>query len=179
MDFSYATTGGSSDFADGYLASGSFVRGNKSAGRAQQSTSREEPTTRKRQDLGAGKRLQIISPAQNADKAVAALNGSFEALFASLAERWRNETKHISSPTEVAMHPAYQRIIGLGPRALPLIIKELSTRPDWWFWALRAISGVDPVQESERGRLGRMVESWLAWWESSGRSVYAGEAVES
>lgn len=36
-----------------------------------------------------------------------------EARFQSLAERWRRETLLSSSGTEIVLHPAYQRIIGM------------------------------------------------------------------
>jgi hypothetical protein len=61
------------------------------------------------------------------------------------------------------MHPAYQQIIGLGPKAVPLIVRSLRNEPDHWFWALKAITGEDPVAVDDRGDLRRMTESWLAW----------------
>src|SRR5262245_18496386 len=84
-------------------------------------------------------------------------------LFARLAREWEEATRYMSSVTEVVTHPAYQRIIGLGPSALPLIFHELSRNPDHRFWALKAISGEDPVPPSERGNLGKMKEAWLQW----------------
>jgi hypothetical protein len=63
----------------------------------------------------------------------------------------------------MAMHPSYQRIIGLGPAALPLIFNELAREPDHWFWALKAITGEDPVPPSARGKLRKMTELWLQW----------------
>ena len=41
------------------------------------------------------------------------------AAFRELSERWRAETLYLSSTTEIATHPAYQRIIGLGPQVIP------------------------------------------------------------
>jgi hypothetical protein len=83
--------------------------------------------------------------------------------FAQLAERWKAETAHLSLVTKAAMHPAYQRIIGLGPAALPLILRELRDEPRQWFWALKAISGEDPVGPADRGNVSKMREAWLAW----------------
>ena len=88
--------------------------------------------------------------------------------FRSLADTWRNETKASSSVTEMAMHPAYQQIIGMGPAVISLILHELKSNPDHWFWALKAISGVDPVKPSERGKVRKMVEAWLCWGEEKG-----------
>lgn len=83
--------------------------------------------------------------------------------FRSLAERWREDTQYASSMSVVFLHPAYQEIIGLGPTALPLILDDLAkTRADW-FWALRAISGENPVPPEERGQIASMTERWLDW----------------
>lgn len=44
------------------------------------------------------------------------------------------------------MHPAYQQIIGMGEKALPLILRDLRDRPTGhWFWALNAITGEEPT----------------------------------
>lgn len=86
-----------------------------------------------------------------------------EQLFARLTREWEEATRFISSMTEMATHPAYQRIIGLGPAALPLIFRELRRNPDHWFWALKAITGEDPVPPATRGNLGGMTEAWLQW----------------
>ncbi len=89
-------------------------------------------------------------------------------LFRQLAERWRTETLYLSSTTEIAMHPAYQRIIGLGPAVIPLILTELARQPDRWFWALHALTGTDPVSPSDRGQLTAMAQAWLLWGRENG-----------
>jgi hypothetical protein len=86
-----------------------------------------------------------------------------ERLFARLAEQWREEMAVYSSVTKKALHPAYQRIIGMGPAALPLIFRELERQPDHWFWALRAITGENPVRPEDAGNLGKMTGAWLAF----------------
>lgn len=93
---------------------------------------------------------------------------SDEALFRALAALWRRDTFNISSTSRMAMHPAYQRVIGMGSVAVPLILRELQERPDWWFWALQAITGVDPVPPSWRGSLHEMAAAWLAWGREHG-----------
>ncbi len=91
---------------------------------------------------------------------------TFAEKFYRLAEQWKSEMTFSSSVTEMAMHPAYQQIIGMGERAIPLILIELSREPDHWFWALKAISGIDPVPPEYRGDMGKMRELWLAWGHS-------------
>lgn len=66
------------------------------------------------------------------------------------------------------MHPAYQGIIGLGPIALPLILRELEKELDHWFWALKAISGEDPVSPQNRGKMREMTDAWLNWGREKG-----------
>ena len=81
--------------------------------------------------------------------------------FGQLAHQWRNETMLLSSMTKKLMHPAYLRIIGLGPRALPLLLSELKREPAYWFRALSAISGDDPVPAG--ATFTQAVEAWLDW----------------
>lgn len=88
--------------------------------------------------------------------------------FRELAPRWRAETEHLSSTTAIATHPAYQEIIGLGPEVIPLILGQLEREPAPWFWALRALTGVDPVPPDQRGRVRPMIDAWLAWGRSRG-----------
>lgn len=66
------------------------------------------------------------------------------------------------------MHPAYQRIIGLGAPAIPLILKELQERGGQWYWALRAITNESPVADEEAGNIPSMKAAWLRWGASRG-----------
>jgi len=88
--------------------------------------------------------------------------------FDALAEQWRRESAHKATSLEMAMHPAYQQIIGMGRSALPLILEALARHPDHWFWALKAITCEDPVAEADRGDLNRMAQAWLVWGARNG-----------
>lgn len=81
--------------------------------------------------------------------------------FRALADVWQSETLHISSPSKIALHPAYQQIIGMGLSVLPFILRDLQREPKQWFWALSSITGVNPVPAQARGRINQMVEAWL------------------
>lgn len=83
--------------------------------------------------------------------------------FATLAARWHDETAVLSSVSQMAMHPAYQEVIGMGQTAVPLILRELQKKPDHWFWALRAITGEDPIGLEERGKVRAMAAAWIQW----------------
>src|SRR6266540_2451798 len=88
--------------------------------------------------------------------------------FANLTDRWRREVGFMSSTSQMSMNPSYQRIIGLGPTVVPLIIRELRKEPEHWFWALKAITGQDPVDESARGDVDSMRTAWVTWAENKG-----------
>ena len=53
-----------------------------------------------------------------------------EETFLQLAAQWRRETGMMSLASKMAMHPAYQRIIGMGQPVVPLILRELEREPD-------------------------------------------------
>src|SRR5208337_640739 len=69
------------------------------------------------------------------------------ALFQRFIQQWHRERGSTSSITQMAMCPAYQGIIGMGPKAIPFILQQLENNladPDHWFWALQALTGEDP-----------------------------------
>jgi len=89
--------------------------------------------------------------------------------FQRLVEAWKSERGATSSITHMAMADSYQRIIAMGPSAVPLIIAQLKSEgeePDQWFWALRVITGIDPVQAEHRGDFPKMARAWIGWAEA-------------
>lgn len=88
------------------------------------------------------------------------------ATFHTLADQWWYETAILSVIQRKITHPAYQRIIGLGPAVVPLILAELAERPSHWFWALQCITGENPV--SPEDNLGGAREAWLHWGRACG-----------
>lgn len=83
--------------------------------------------------------------------------------FAMHASKWEAETKYISSPSDKFLHPSYARIIGLGFAALPLILRRMQVKRGDWFYALRAITGADPVPSSMAGDVENMTRAWVEW----------------
>jgi len=103
-------------------------------------------------DIYGGDELQTYDPA-------------LQEKFDRLARRWNQETHHLSSVTDIVLNFNYQQIIGMGPDALPLIFGELERQGGGhWFWALRAITGIDPVDVADRGSVPKMTAAWLDWW---------------
>jgi hypothetical protein len=88
---------------------------------------------------------------------------SLRQAFETLAAKWRRETIMLSSSSEKVLHPAYQRIIGLGPAVIPLVLRELEQHGGHWFWALRALTGENPVKPEDVGQVRKMTEAWLEW----------------
>lgn len=88
--------------------------------------------------------------------------------FLRLKMAWELETRHLSSVTEIAMHTAYQQIIGMGPLAIPFILAELKSQSGHWFWALKSITGQDPVLQEHRGKMKKMASDWLIWGKKQG-----------
>ncbi len=90
--------------------------------------------------------------------------------FQGLVEQWRNERGARSSITEAAGMPAYQKIIGMGALAVPLLLTQLKSEggePDQWFWALRAITDANPVKPEDQGNFRKMAKAWLQWGEEN------------
>ena len=83
--------------------------------------------------------------------------------FKRLLAEWREQSAPLSSITAMAMLPSYQEIIGMGKPAVPLILNELKRKPSHLFWALRAISGIDPVPPKDRGNINQMRKAWIKW----------------
>jgi hypothetical protein len=88
------------------------------------------------------------------------------ALFQQLVSQWHRERGATSSITQMAMCPSYQQIVGMGDKAIPLILRQIENEgddPDHWFWALQAITRANPVSEDSRGDMREMARAWLDW----------------
>ncbi|HMV86434.1 MAG TPA: hypothetical protein PLD20_04315 [Blastocatellia bacterium] len=97
----------------------------------------------------------------------AAANGQIdEQELRDLIAQWKRETEHLSSLKQVCLHPAYQRIIGLGMPVVPYLLRELEQSPDHWFWALRAITDADPAHDTDTFEDAR--QAWLTWGKEKG-----------
>lgn len=84
-------------------------------------------------------------------------------VFSNLARRWEEDTRNTSSLHEMEEHPAYRAIVSFGPRVLPFILDRIRSNSAYWFPALTAITGVDPVDPDDRGDFLAMRRAWLDW----------------
>jgi hypothetical protein len=92
--------------------------------------------------------------------------------FRELISRWHKERGITSSFTKMVLCHSYQEIIGMGPAAILLILRQLKDegdKPDLWFWALESLTGENPVPEENIGDFHAMAHAWLMW----GRDRYA------
>jgi hypothetical protein len=115
--------------------------------------------------FGSHKKIEVFAVGHPAAMAV---GQGVEREFRYHSETWLRETAHISSATELVLHPSYQRIIGLGPAVLPLLLRDLVLEPQDWFWALNAITGENPVPLEDAGDVRRMTEAWIRWGREHG-----------
>ncbi len=76
-----------------------------------------------------------------------------ERKFVDLASQWRKETSQMSIMSDVVSHSAYQQIIEMGFDVVPLILRELEKKSDHWFWALKCITGENPVIPEDKGKI--------------------------
>ena len=88
--------------------------------------------------------------------------------FARLAADWKDQSRYLSNSVQMALLRPYQRIIGMGPAVVPLILEELEREPDQWFWALEAITEQYPVPPDAAGVVRSMAEAWIAWGRAEG-----------
>jgi len=70
-----------------------------------------------------------------------------------------------SSLNKKVMHPSYQRIIGMGRDALPLILKEMKVNPGHWFWALDAITQGEENPAKDCESITEAACAWIKWGE--------------
>jgi hypothetical protein len=88
--------------------------------------------------------------------------------FQRLADEWKQQSRYLSNSAQMALLPAYQRIIGMGWPAVPLILEELRREPGQWFWALEAITEENPVPPEDAGKVREMARAWVEWGQARG-----------
>jgi hypothetical protein len=74
----------------------------------------------------------------------------------------------MSSAISFTQHPAYLRIIGMGPAVVPFILEDLQRTQAHWFVALRLITGENPIKPEDKGKVQRLADSWIAWGRERG-----------
>jgi len=120
-------------------------------------------------NLSAWIRERIVVTARIQEEILAShYQDDFRVKFQELAQQWKTGRTPSSVINRMAMHPAYQQIIGMGKKAVPLIFAEMNREIDHWFWALNAIEGIDPVPKESRGNVKEMALAWFQWGRQQG-----------
>ena len=83
--------------------------------------------------------------------------------FNYLVLNWRYEIRHISSIDMIIEHPLFKKIIKLGKKIIPLILKELIIEPSHLIIALAEITNENPIHPNHKGDLEKMTEDWIEW----------------
>jgi hypothetical protein len=94
--------------------------------------------------------------------------GTVSERFQRLRAEWKEQTRFLSNSAQMAMLKPHQRIIGMGPPVVPLILDELRREPDQWFWALESITEQNPVSPEAMGKVRLMAQAWVLWGEQQG-----------
>lgn len=91
--------------------------------------------------------------------------------FNAHVQDWRHATGFLSAVSKKFMHPSYQKIIGMGPQVIPLILKEMEQNPTpHWFWALNALTEDNPLEPQNTANMSvnEIVGVWLEWGKREG-----------
>ena len=125
----------------------------------------ESDSARKRVDLRVSEGLISLMP----ETSISA-EPDIKREFDLLAQRWRSETRHMSLAADKASDFSLHQIIGMGDKALPLILRELESKTTDWFWALRAIArGRAPqIPTEDQGKIRKIADIWIQWGKDNG-----------
>jgi hypothetical protein len=85
--------------------------------------------------------------------------------FNQLKTLWAEETKMLSSTTQINNNSHYRQMVALGPDIIPFVIDELRAESNHWFSLLRELTGENPIIDADRGYMDRMAKAWIKWWD--------------
>jgi|SRR6266478_6865087 hypothetical protein len=95
-----------------------------------------------------------------------------EERFRQQADKWEQETRHLSSPTQRIMHPSYQAVLGLGrehkEEVIRLLLRDMQQNRRAWFWALSYLAGDNPIGPADAGKMDKMIGAWIKWGRAKG-----------
>jgi hypothetical protein len=88
--------------------------------------------------------------------------------FRSFVKKWYEDIGGESSLSKITGNINYLKIIKLGTRAIPLILKELQSEPAPWFLALRVLTDNSEVGKGYSGNFRKMADDWISWGKERG-----------
>jgi hypothetical protein len=93
-------------------------------------------------------------------------NSDIESTFECFYNEWYEETKYLSS-SKIFENKYYKKIISMGMDIVPVMINKLKESPEHFFVALAKITGKNPVKSENKGKINKMAEDWIVWWEQN------------
>jgi hypothetical protein len=138
------------------------------AGRSQALKNKRGEPTEAAEDTPSAGRVIIFPGGLSLVPPHARVAPEVERRFQRLTEEWIRDTAFYSDPVPIFLHRALFKIIGMGEKALPLILKEMEKRSADWLVALDAVSPVNPVNAEDEKDFERAANAWIAWGRSNG-----------
>lgn len=87
--------------------------------------------------------------------------------FQVQADKWTQETQHLSSPAQMMSHPSYQAILGMAvenkQEVIRLLLLDLRQNRNEWFWALSYLTQANPIKPADAGKMDKMISAWTRW----------------
>ncbi|TAG94436.1 MAG: hypothetical protein EAZ09_11110 [Oscillatoriales cyanobacterium] len=123
------------------------------------------------ENLLAQEEVYSQNTTQNILKINAGISPEIVDKFYALASDWEKEVAGLSSTAQMSQHPAYQEIINMGVKIVPLLLSELQKSPLYWLSALSAITGENPIKPEQRGRVKQMALAWIEWGRNQGYAI--------
>ena len=86
--------------------------------------------------------------------------------FERLADQWERETVFMSYT--VVDHPAYKEIVAAGAAVIPFLLERVQAGRGHWFVALHEITGENPVDKKDYGKVRIIEAAWVKWGRDKG-----------
>jgi len=77
-------------------------------------------------------------------------------------EKWKNETKFLSSPNRIVENINFQEIIGIGAPVVKYIVEELHEEPSCLVWALNFIYGFK-ISDASTTTIREATKMWIRY----------------
>jgi hypothetical protein len=88
--------------------------------------------------------------------------------FEKLKEQWLLDTRFNSNNFLSTQHSTYLKIVSLGESVVPFMLNDLIKNKTHWFMALSTLTGSNPIQEQNSGKVNEMIGDWVKWGKQNG-----------
>lgn len=91
------------------------------------------------------------------------VDDTLEAQFAKSSKMAFKQFGASSDLSRLFYSQGYIEVIGLGPRVVPLLLRDMMERRRPWIFALQAITRHNAARNVEPGDIRSAINAWLAW----------------